>query len=74
MLDPIDGTRGFVGLRQYAICLGLLDQGQVPHTFHHLCTHFTPIRMVRNMRTQLCMRHADARPKNKTINVPHCKR
>lgn len=29
MLDPIDGTRGFVGLRQYAICLGLLDQGEV---------------------------------------------
>lgn len=29
VLDPIDGTRGFVGLRQYAICLGLLDQGQV---------------------------------------------
>lgn len=32
MLDPIDGTRGFVGLRQYAICLGLLDQGQVRKT------------------------------------------
>ena len=30
VLDPIDGTRGFVGLRQYAVCLGLLDQGQVP--------------------------------------------
>lgn len=29
VLDPIDGTRGFVGLRQYAICLGLLDHGQV---------------------------------------------
>ena len=29
VLDPIDGTRGFVGLRQYAVCLGLLDQGQV---------------------------------------------
>ena len=29
VLDPIDGTRGFVGLRQYAICLALLDQGQV---------------------------------------------
>ena len=29
MLDPIDGTRGFVGMRQYAVCLGLLDGGQV---------------------------------------------
>ncbi|EIE20057.1 3',5'-bisphosphate nucleotidase [Coccomyxa subellipsoidea C-169] len=29
VLDPIDGTRGFVGMRQYAVCLGLLDQGQV---------------------------------------------
>eukprot|EP00891_Asterochloris_glomerata_P007631 jgi/Astpho2/7631/Aster-02524 len=28
VLDPIDGTRGFVGMRQYAICLGLLDQGK----------------------------------------------
>ena len=27
VLDPIDGTRGFVGGRQYAICLGLLDGG-----------------------------------------------
>lgn len=29
MLDPIDGTRGFLGLRQYAVCLGLLDTGRV---------------------------------------------
>lgn len=29
VLDPIDGTRGFVGMRQYAVCLGLLDKGQV---------------------------------------------
>ena len=29
VLDPIDGTRGFVGMRQYAVCLGLLDEGQV---------------------------------------------
>lgn len=29
VLDPIDGTRGFVGMRQYAVCLGLLDGGQV---------------------------------------------
>lgn len=28
-LDPIDGTKGFVGMRQYAVCLGLVDQGQV---------------------------------------------
>lgn len=28
VLDPIDGTRGFVGQRQYAICLGLLDAGE----------------------------------------------
>eukprot|EP00884_Botryococcus_braunii_P005140 jgi/Botrbrau1/14627/Bobra.0364s0011.1 len=29
VLDPIDGTRGFVGLRQYAVCLGMLDGGQL---------------------------------------------
>ena len=29
VLDPIDGTRGFVGQRQYAVCLGLLDEGKV---------------------------------------------
>ena len=29
VLDPIDGTRGFVGQRQYAVCLGLLDAGEV---------------------------------------------
>ncbi|KAK9811515.1 hypothetical protein WJX72_005139 [[Myrmecia] bisecta] len=29
VLDPIDGTRGFVGQRQYAVCLGRLQQGQV---------------------------------------------
>ena len=29
VLDPIDGTRGFVGMRQYAVCLGLLHKGQV---------------------------------------------
>jgi 3'(2'), 5'-bisphosphate nucleotidase/inositol polyphosphate 1-phosphatase len=29
VLDPIDGTRGFVGMRQYAVCLGLLDDGEV---------------------------------------------
>lgn len=29
VLDPIDGTRGFVGQRQYAVCLGLLQDGQV---------------------------------------------
>ncbi len=29
MLDPIDGTRGFVGMRQYAVCLALLDAGKV---------------------------------------------
>ncbi|CAG9462656.1 unnamed protein product [Pedinophyceae sp. YPF-701] len=25
VLDPIDGTRGFVGMRQYAIALGMID-------------------------------------------------
>ena len=25
VLDPIDGTRGFVGRRQYAVCLGYVD-------------------------------------------------
>jgi len=29
VLDPIDGTRGFVGGRQYAVCLGLIHEGQV---------------------------------------------
>ena len=29
MLDPIDGTRGFVGMRQYAVCLGMLQDGEV---------------------------------------------
>eukprot|EP01025_Chloroclados_australasicus_P011406 TRINITY_DN14935_c0_g1_i1.p1 TRINITY_DN14935_c0_g1~~TRINITY_DN14935_c0_g1_i1.p1 ORF type:complete len:360 (-),score=46.80 TRINITY_DN14935_c0_g1_i1:155-1213(-) len=29
VLDPIDGTRGFVGMRQYAVCLGLLVDGVV---------------------------------------------
>lgn len=29
VLDPIDGTRGFVGRRQYAVCLALLDEGQL---------------------------------------------
>ena len=29
VLDPIDGTRGFVGMRQYAVCLGLINQGKV---------------------------------------------
>jgi 3'(2'), 5'-bisphosphate nucleotidase/inositol polyphosphate 1-phosphatase len=29
VLDPIDGTRGFVGGRQYAVCLGLLDAGEL---------------------------------------------
>ncbi|KAG7669803.1 hypothetical protein KSW81_007948 [Nannochloris sp. 'desiccata'] len=29
VLDPIDGTRGFVSMRQYAVCLGLLVDGEV---------------------------------------------
>jgi len=29
VLDPIDGTRGFVSMRQYAVCLGLLIDGEV---------------------------------------------
>ena len=29
VLDPIDGTRGFVGMRQYSVCLGLIDEGSV---------------------------------------------
>jgi len=29
VLDPIDGTRGFVAGRQYAVCLGLIDEGEV---------------------------------------------
>jgi 3'-phosphoadenosine 5'-phosphosulfate (PAPS) 3'-phosphatase len=27
VLDPIDGTRGFENLRQYALCLGMLQDG-----------------------------------------------
>ena len=38
VLDPIDGTRGFVGMRQYAVCLGLLDQGQVATLPQAPCT------------------------------------
>jgi len=29
VLDPIDGTRGFVGMRQYAVCLGRIESGRV---------------------------------------------
>lgn len=29
VLDPIDGTRGFVGMRQYSVCLGMLQDGEV---------------------------------------------
>lgn len=29
VLDPIDGTRGFVGGRQYSVCLGMLQDGEV---------------------------------------------
>ncbi|GMH40691.1 hypothetical protein BSKO_08595 [Bryopsis sp. KO-2023] len=29
VLDPIDGTRGFVAMRQYAVCLGLIKNGEV---------------------------------------------
>ena len=28
VLDPIDGTRGFENGRQYAVCLGMLEDGQ----------------------------------------------
>eukprot|EP00976_Prorocentrum_cordatum_P077080 1182546-Prorocentrum_minimum.AAC.8 len=28
VLDPIDGTRGFVGGRQYAVCLGMIQDGE----------------------------------------------
>jgi 3'-phosphoadenosine 5'-phosphosulfate (PAPS) 3'-phosphatase len=29
VLDPIDGTRGFANSRQYAVCLGMLQDGQL---------------------------------------------
>ncbi|KXZ44070.1 hypothetical protein GPECTOR_74g684 [Gonium pectorale] len=29
VLDPIDGTRGFVGMRQYSVCLGMIQDGEV---------------------------------------------
>jgi hypothetical protein len=29
VLDPIDGTRGFTAGRQYAVCLGMLKDGQM---------------------------------------------
>lgn len=32
VLDPIDGTRGFVGMRQYSICLGLIQDGKSSNT------------------------------------------
>lgn len=37
VLDPIDGTRGFVGMRQYAVCLGMIDHGQVRAMFPASC-------------------------------------
>ena len=36
VLDPIDGTRGFVGMRQYAVCLGLLHKGEVGMCLTHI--------------------------------------
>ena len=36
VLDPIDGTRGFVGMRQYAVCLGLLHKGEVRACLVHV--------------------------------------
>merc|ERR1712048_434185 len=29
VLDPIDGTKGFLRKEQYAVCLGLIDDGKV---------------------------------------------
>lgn len=29
VLDPIDGTRGFITMRQYAVCLGMLVDGEI---------------------------------------------
>jgi len=29
VIDPIDGTKGFIALRRYSICVGILDKGQV---------------------------------------------
>ena len=45
VLDPIDGTRGFVGQRQYAVCLGMLQDGHVrpkPDPDHSLFAYSTP--------------------------------
>ena len=39
VLDPIDGTRGFVGMRQYAVCLGLLHNGKVRVSLLHAPSH-----------------------------------
>lgn len=39
VLDPIDGTRGFVGMRQYAVCLGLLHKGKVRLCLMHTAPH-----------------------------------
>ena len=30
VLDPIDGTKGFLRRQQYAVCLALLDGGEIP--------------------------------------------
>ena len=29
VLDPIDGTRGFITMRQYAVCLGMVVDGEI---------------------------------------------
>ena len=42
VLDPIDGTRGFVGMRQYAVCLGLLHKGKVRVCLMHLSLQAEP--------------------------------
>ena len=59
VLDPIDGTRGFVGMRQYAVCLGLLDAGQArPARQPHPTPHTAPVfLLVKHTCMSCCLKH-----------------
>lgn len=50
MLDPIDGTKGFVKAAQYAVALGMLVDGQVRCHGSLLC-HKSRLGYLHNNRT-----------------------
>jgi 3'(2'), 5'-bisphosphate nucleotidase len=43
VIDPIDGTKGFIGLRNYAVAVGLLDDG-IPQAGVMACPGYTGIK------------------------------